>query len=586
MSTKFLISSSKVNTQLQEIPVEHSFIYTSSSYKSIIKGLDYTIIIDGYILPKIYEDFAYNSNSLEIVTELINKYDKDFILHIKGLFTIVLINTVGFHIYTSRSGIKKVFYKSEGEEFIISNHLDLINEVYHFKLDDYGIINYCLFNNYLNGRTFFKNLFYTLPAAHIWFENILKVERWFDPFSLRTLRKQNYSLSEIAESFNSIIKASIEFFSCKNVCLTLTGGMDSRLILGALYSIGTKPNAISYGNKSSLDSVYARKLAEKLNLPFKNYDLGECHYLYPDYVNKVMQAGSSMINLHRAHRYYAYEQFTKMEWSNGILLTGHMGGELIRNFVYDGLIINSLAEYLMNPGKAHYEKAIINIQEQAPFLKILTSSILKDYFETLIDETSFFSENKFDNEFSATFDFIISSHHSQDMILAAELYDYVYPAYLDDDIVDLLFHTGYNFDGKSNSKLTQITNINRHKFYCSLNSFFFPEISSFPFAKRGSFSADEFLRDNPIKFIFKRIRRYMTDNNKYPNSFNYDRWFYSYLSNECLNMEKQAYLEEYLNIKLLKESLEKNRHLKTEAYWRKYSNVLYISKILNHYKVN
>ena len=95
----------------------------------------------------------------------------------------------------------------------------------------------------------------------------------FDPvLSLRWVRSLKIAFGEaarripacgeFAEYWKSIIKQYTDYLKPKALSMTLTGGIDSRMILSAFLNLGIKPNAFTFGNPHSFDGVIAAKLAE------------------------------------------------------------------------------------------------------------------------------------------------------------------------------------------------------------------------------------------------------------------------------------------------------------------------------------
>ena len=66
------------------------------------------------------------------------------------------------------------------------------------------------------------------------------------------------SLDEIAESLLDIVKGNINGLFDK-ISITLTGGMDSRIILACLLKLGIKPVCLTYGNSLAKDVLILQK---------------------------------------------------------------------------------------------------------------------------------------------------------------------------------------------------------------------------------------------------------------------------------------------------------------------------------------
>ena len=565
MYLHFLISSIQVITQLNPINKGNLYFYTNHANQIKLKDKLYSFFIDGYILPRTSINLKYNSlSSIQLVETLFNIYDVNFIHYIKGQFIILIVDNNSFHLFTNRSGIRKVFIYKNGHDFVITNDIRLLKPIICLEPDIEGIINYHIFNNCINGKTLFKNIYYSAPAAHISFDKELSEKTWFSPASLLNIQSRKMSYSDIAENMYELTKSLIKHNLNENTCLTLTGGLDSRLALSLIIKNGIIPNALIYGNAESKDAIFSSLIAESCKLPFKIYDLAGESSLYGKWVDEIIEIGNGMISLHRAHRLFAYKCFANEFWANGLLCTGHMGGELIRNFCFEGTIINPLMEYFIKNHELNKRKLFIKSYVPCLFLnntKDYFCNALLDYLESL----PFLSSIQKTNEFNVTFNYLINIHHAQDILLADKFFNYVYPIFLDDEVIEFIFQTGNTFYHNYQKEHNISNSIRSHKLYCELINILSPELSGLPFGKRGYFTVNEHLHNSSKILYMKRALRYLTEKRKYPPNFSYGTWFNTYIEAAFNSMARNPALQELFSSKEIGKQL-KEGHQKQQKF--------------------
>ena len=147
----------------------------------------------------------------------------------------------------------------------------------------------------------------------------------------------NYKINikYIADKLYNIISSEISSCIDSQVSITLTGGMDSRVILACLLKAGIKPNCLTFGNQKAKDVYFAKQLAKAFNLSFHNvvsYPPNKDWYYR--WVIETIKRDNGNSHLHRAHRTAAIAEHAE-RYAPQVLFTGHMGGEGIRTFSYN-----------------------------------------------------------------------------------------------------------------------------------------------------------------------------------------------------------------------------------------------------------
>jgi len=116
-----------------------------------------------------------------------------------------------------------------------------------------------------------------------------------------------------------------------NVLVSLSGGLDSRLILAAVLAVGGKPTGLTYGDPRSTDVRIAKQLAQSCGIPLftgKPLETEDCWKTF----QRVAQLGSGEVPVHHAH---AIMDSELLEQTAGRTLLTGTGAETYRAFYFD-----------------------------------------------------------------------------------------------------------------------------------------------------------------------------------------------------------------------------------------------------------
>jgi len=228
-----------------------------------------------------------------------------------------------------------------------------------------------------------------------------------------TKYKTKYQIKDLADVLYQIVKSKSERFNEKEISLTLTGGMDSRIILACLLKAGIKPNCITFGNPNTRDVIFAKHIAENFGLPFHNTsNQTPDKDWYYKWVIETIKRDNGNAHLHRAHRTAAIAEHAE-KYNPKVLFTGHMGGEVLRGLSYNNYFASSFFE-AVNEGR---EKPI----EAARW--VLNEYFLRqehiDYKALISDVKSlpWMKHDKETNKLFFLYDLVGKIHHAQDIRL-------------------------------------------------------------------------------------------------------------------------------------------------------------------------
>tara|TARA_Y100000590_G_scaffold185075_1_gene210853 strand:+ start:4717 stop:6276 length:1560 start_codon:yes stop_codon:yes gene_type:complete len=336
-----------------------------------------------------WHHLKYHQNNIYVKTNIANiekisfffkkqekinlKIFKNFITTLDFYFGIILENKKNVFCAVDNVRSQPIFFNNKG---YVSNSAKLLKNdnfvnkrsVLEFKMLGYVSGNETLINNV-----------YQINSGNIirWKKknNIKKKIKYFE-YLPNYSKKQSYNKFELI--INKIFKKIIKRANGKTIIVFLSGGLDSRFILGKLVELKyNKILAVSYGIKRNHESIKAKEISQLLNVPWKFYEHDEkkINFLYKSYERKNYSDYSS--NLSSTPSYLEFETLSKMNkenfLKNKIVINGQSGdyisGSHLTKFInYSKKSkIKNLYEYII---KKHYSlwKNLVN-KKNISFIK-------------------------------------------------------------------------------------------------------------------------------------------------------------------------------------------------------------------------
>lgn len=383
--------------------------------------------------------------------------------------------------------------------------------------------------------------------------------------SANTAPEQGFK--SIAEVILQIVQNAVKGLKDGEVSLTLTGGMDSRVILAALLKCGIKPTCMTFGNPKNRDVIFARNIASKLGLPYHNCVQAEpTKEWYYEWVIETIKRDNGNAHLHRAHRTAAIAEHVA-EFHPKVLLTGHMGGEGIRGLTYNNYWTSPFFQQVME-SKTPFEVAAQQVLDDY-FIKITQVDLeqLKDGVHGL----PWMRNDKQANKFYFLYDLVAKIHHAQDIRLYKSYVSVVEPVFLSNEYLRSLFRSPYNMLKKNDGIMWRLKS---PLFYCRLLECLFPALLDFPFAN--GFTPNEYLK-GLWYYVPVKIYRDFKYKRSYPPTFSYGRWYVDFVKEHASNISPEIW--EIYDKKRYMKALEENNHREDEGYWHKFSNPIYFDLV-------
>lgn len=390
------------------------------------------------------------------------------------------------------------------------------------------------------------------------------------PFLLSQINNKPRKLKtilEISEIIYSLIANNLHDEVASKVSLTLTGGMDSRVILACLLKAGYRPNCFVYGNQNSSDVIYAKNLCKSLGLNFQNVCQNPPNKdWYYKWVVETIKRDQGNSHLHRAHRTAAIAEYVEA-YNPKVLFTGHMGGEGLRGLTYNNYFASPFFEWV-NEGKMKPLDA--------------AKKVLEDYFvrtenidwEKLLDnvmQLPWMQHDKQTNKFYFLYDLVGKIHHAQDIRLYKTYIPEVVPVFLQKEYLETLFNSPFHFLNKKPGIWGRLQNPYVHS---KLIEYIYPPLLDYPLAN--GFSPKDYLRGLWYVVPKKAYSNFRHKKN-YPPTFSYGQWYVDFVKEHAQNVNPEIW--EVYDKKRYMHALENNHHETNEGYWHKFSNPIYFDLV-------
>lgn len=528
--------------------------------------------IDGFVIPRmqIFEAYCkYNQNQL--LRKLFEEHGLEFIKYVKGVFTIILFIGNKFYIFNDHQSIKKYFIYQKNNSFFITNSLELLSKKTKLSVDFENAAIFTMFSHFFDGQTLFQDVLSCRPAQLVSFiEGRLLINYYWKPLEiLKTEKRKGTPIKQYSKFWSKLIKSYIDYLNPKGISLTLTGGNDSRMVLSALYSEKIEFKSFIFGNPSSLDGIVSKEIAKELKLDHSFYFVeNPTSEWFGNEAIEILQFGNSLVNIHRAHRNNAVKQELKRFPKSEMIITGLVGGELFKEPQFDNITIPTFFEadsYINNKKSAHnYIKTRLSLKG----VKIDNVDISKVY-EKLISFANYTNGlREKEAKFIYTFLFYACAHHTQDANVFGKHFNFVINPFMD---IDFLYEMASYKNWFVNKKSYPWTKLFHSQFYAAITDILLPQLSNIPYAKNGSYTANDLLR-NKVLYLIKRSKTILGSCRvkNYPQSFPMGTWTRVYSEAQLENMPEV--LERIFDVEKLKNMLEIIKDKKTEASWHCVTN--------------
>jgi len=203
----------------------------------------------------------------------------DFLPGLRGSYTGLILDsrTNQAHLFNDRRASRPLFYREDADHALLIGP-----EVFHLasaepalrEIDPVAVCEFLVFASYYNDRTLFPEIKKLPPGSVMSLGPDSVVLRRYWEIRIdedKPPGDENACVEEALALFDRSIRRLLTDRS--RPFLFLSGGIDSRVILGGLRTAGFRFPAVTYGTREGDDAPIARQLAEHCGLPFSFYPI-------------------------------------------------------------------------------------------------------------------------------------------------------------------------------------------------------------------------------------------------------------------------------------------------------------------------
>ena len=269
---------------------------------------------------------------------LVHLYEEEgdcFFEKLNGLFSGLLIDKRQgkAFLFNDRYGVERVYWhEAKDTTYFASEAKALLRVLPELrKFDQEGVSEFLTFGCTLEQRTLFRGV-QLLPGASVWsFENgKCHKERYFFP---ETWESQSVlSADSFAAQFQQTFKRVLPryFESESRVGISLTAGLDSRMIMACLATDGEKQVSYTFAGprQDTLDTRLAGRVARICGLEHKVLRLGSDFFSkFGSLTDQTVYITDGCVGPLAAHEIYLNRQARQLA---PVRVTGVFGGEILR----------------------------------------------------------------------------------------------------------------------------------------------------------------------------------------------------------------------------------------------------------------
>lgn len=228
----------------------------------------------------------------DLLLKLYFRFGVESLCGLNGLYIICIWESdhKKLTIINDRYGFKKLYYWFSKDRLMFASEYKSIvwHPQFNKKISELAVANFLSVSYLLDDRTFFEDIKLVPPASvMIYKEGQLTFRRYWDyEFSNRVegkVRSEEYYIDEYALR----VKEAVRKRCRENMCLPITGGLDSRT-LAAMASQSlefSKVITCTIGHKHCYDVRFSRKIARSLGYKHTFIPVG------PGYIEEYMDEG-------------------------------------------------------------------------------------------------------------------------------------------------------------------------------------------------------------------------------------------------------------------------------------------------------
>jgi asparagine synthase (glutamine-hydrolysing) len=267
----------------------------------------------------------------KIALHMYESMGDQFVSKLRGAFILAIWDGVKQRlvIANDRFGLYPLYYAQFRGRFIFSSEIKgvLCDDDFDRQIDPRALAEYMRFQHILGDKTFFESL-KIFPNASILIYDVnsdrLDIDSYWDISHIPELRG-SITFEEAVEESGRLLKSAVDEQTSGDhrFGLYLSGGLDSRVILGLMDRNRFPVTTITYGDRDCRDVIYAQRLANIVGSDHHYFDIHDGDWVQ-DYANLHLNLTEGFHSWIHAHGIQFLDQVRPLLDVN---LTGFGGGQ-------------------------------------------------------------------------------------------------------------------------------------------------------------------------------------------------------------------------------------------------------------------
>ena len=269
---------------------------------------------------------------------LVHLYEEEgnrFFEKLNGLFSGLLIDKrqAKAFLFNDRYGMERIYWHETKDAIFFASEAKALLRILPEQraFDEEGVAQFLAFGCTLEGRTLFRGV-HLVPGGSVWsFEKGRCYQRkYFSPEtweSQPTLSAESFE-AKFQETFTRILLRYLE--SDSKIGISLTAGVDSRIIMACLPPVGEQPICYTFSGekRDTLDARLAARVAASCGLEHQVLRIRSDFFSdFASHVDRTVYVTDGALGSLGAHEIYLNSQARAL---SGVRLTGVFGGEILR----------------------------------------------------------------------------------------------------------------------------------------------------------------------------------------------------------------------------------------------------------------
>jgi asparagine synthase (glutamine-hydrolysing) len=266
---------------------------------------------------------------------LYDRLGENSIAELNGLFSGLIIDRRRSRVllFNDRYGVERVYVHQDGDATYFASEAKALLRVLPATraFDDDGVAQFLTFGCPVEGRTLFQGI-HLLGGASLWtFEGeSCRKKTYFTPAEWE--QRPTLSTEDFQSEFQAKFRCALPRYlaSESRIGISLTGGLDTRMIMACLPALSTPPICYTYAGLKghTLDARIAARVASECGLEHRVLRIGPDFLSgYSRYVDRTVYATDGSAGALSSHEICLSERARLLA---PVRLTGNFGSEVLR----------------------------------------------------------------------------------------------------------------------------------------------------------------------------------------------------------------------------------------------------------------